>query len=123
MLKPMSRSILAAFLVSLALLATSSAYGETFFFSYRFEGNFIPENESWGTGAVLVGEIEGTIGLPVSHQIPRSRGVTVSTDEGIPILEDGGRDPAAKALRELVSGFTPATTGVRAGRFGRKRER
>lgn len=79
-------------------------------------------NRVEGRGGIGIGEIEGTIGLPVSHQIPRSRGVTVSTDEGIPILEDGGRDPAAKALRELVADFTPATTGVRAGRFGRKRQ-
>ncbi len=78
-------------------------------------------NRVEGRGGIGIGEIESTIGLPVSHQIPRSRGVTVSTDEGIPILEDGGRDPAAKALREMVSAFTPAASGVRAGRFGRKR--
>ncbi len=80
-------------------------------------------NRVEGRGGIGIGEIESTIGLPVSHQIPRSRGVTVSTDEGIPILEDGGRDPAAKALRELVSSFIPGPTGLRAGRFGRKRER
>jgi pilus assembly protein CpaE len=78
-------------------------------------------NRVEGRGGIGIGEIEGTIGLPVTHQIPRSRGVTVSTDEGIPILEDGGRDPAAKALRELVTAFTPAASGVRAGRFGKKR--
>jgi pilus assembly protein CpaE len=80
-------------------------------------------NRVEGRGGIGIGEIESTIGLPVTHQIPRSRGVTVSTDEGIPILEDGGRDPAAKALRELVATFTPGPTGLRAGRFGRKRER
>lgn len=81
-------------------------------------------NRVEGRGGIGIGEIESTIGLPVSHQIPRSRGVTVSTDEGVPILEDGGRDPAAKALRELVSAFVPGPTGLRAaGRFGRKRER
>lgn len=79
-------------------------------------------NRVEGRGGIGIGEIESTIGLPVSHQIPRSRGVTVSTDEGIPILEDGGRDPAAKALRELVAAFTPGV-GAGRGRFGRKRER
>lgn len=80
-------------------------------------------NRVEGRGGIGISEIEGTIGLPVTHQIPRSRGVTVSTDEGVPILEDGGRDPAAKALRELVTAFTPSATGGRGGRFGRKRER
>ncbi len=80
-------------------------------------------NRVEGRGGIGVGEIEGTIGLPVTLQIPRSRGVTVSTDEGVPILEDGGRDPAAKALRELVAAFTPGPTGIRGTRFGRKRDR
>ena len=79
-------------------------------------------NRVEGRGGIGVGEIESTIGLPVSHQIPRSRGVTVSTDEGVPILEDGGRDPAAKALRELVQAFVPGPS-IGRGRFGRKRER
>ncbi len=80
-------------------------------------------NRVEGRGGIGISEIEGTIGLPVSLQIPRSRGVTVSTDEGVPILEDGGRDPAAKALRELVAAFTPGPTGIRGTRFGRKRDR
>ena len=79
-------------------------------------------NRVEGRGGIGVGEIESTIGLPVSHQIPRARGVTVSTDEGVPILEDGGRDPAAKALRELVQAFVPGPS-LGKGRFGRKRER
>ena len=79
-------------------------------------------NRVEGRGGIGVGEIESTIGLPVTHQIPRSRGVTVSTDEGVPILEDGGRDPAAKALRELVESFVPGPSLGRS-RFGRKRER
>ncbi|MEM7285023.1 MAG: P-loop NTPase [Actinomycetota bacterium] len=79
-------------------------------------------NRVEGRGGIGVGEIESTIGLPVSHQIPRSRGVVVSTDEGVPILEDGGRDPAAKALRDLVQAFVPGPSLGR-GRFGRKRER
>lgn len=79
-------------------------------------------NRVEGRGGIGVGEIESTIGLPVSHQIPRSRGVTVSTDEGVPILEDGGRDPAAKAMREMVQAFMPGPS-IGRGRFGRKRER
>ncbi len=79
-------------------------------------------NRVEGRGGIGIGEIESTIGLPVTHQIPRSRGVTVSTDEGVPILEDGGRDPAAKALRELVESFVPGPSLGRS-RFGRKRER
>lgn len=80
-------------------------------------------NRVEGRGGIGIGEIESAIGLPVSHQIPRSRGVSVSTDEGVPILEDGGRDPAAKALRELVTAFVPGNSGLRGGRFGRRKER
>lgn len=80
-------------------------------------------NRVEGRGGIGVSEIESTIGLPADFQVPRSRGVTVSTDEGVPILEDGGRDPAAKALRELVTAFTPGPTGLRSTRFGRKKER
>ena len=80
-------------------------------------------NRVEGRGGIGIGEIESTIGLPVDYQIPRSRGVTVSTDEGVPILEDGGRDPAAKALRELVASFVPGPTGLRSSRFGRRKER
>jgi pilus assembly protein CpaE len=78
-------------------------------------------NKTEGRGGISVGEIESTIGLPVTYQIPRSRGVTVSTDEGIPILEDGGRDPAAKALRELAVSFAPG--GVNSGRVTRGRKK
>lgn len=78
-------------------------------------------NRVEGRGGIGISEIEATIGLPASHRIPRSRGVTVSTDEGVPILEDGGRDPAARALRELVTAFVPSASGMRSSRFGRKR--
>jgi pilus assembly protein CpaE len=78
-------------------------------------------NRVEGRGGIGIGEIETTIGLPVSFQIPRSRGVVVSTDEGVPILEDGGRDPAAKALREVVSAFVPGPSGIRSTRFGCKK--
>jgi Flp pilus assembly CpaE family ATPase len=37
--------------------------------------------------------------------IPRSNAVVVSTNRGVPLLQDGSKDPAAKALAELVARF------------------
>jgi pilus assembly protein CpaE len=55
-----------------------------------------------------VQDVEATIGAPVDVSIPRSKAVAYSTNRGIPVLQDGRRDPAVKGLRQLVSRFDPA---------------
>jgi MinD-like ATPase involved in chromosome partitioning or flagellar assembly len=50
-------------------------------------------------------DVEATIGVPVDVTIPRSNAVVVSTNRGVPLLQDGSKDPAAKALAELVARF------------------
>lgn len=57
---------------------------------------------------LTVQDVESTIGAPVDVSIPRSRAVAVSTNRGIPLLQDPRRDPAVKGLRQLVERFTPA---------------
>jgi pilus assembly protein CpaE len=47
-------------------------------------------------------DAEAIIGVPVDITIPRSGAVPLSTNRGIPLLQEGSRDPAAKALGELV---------------------
>ncbi len=54
-----------------------------------------------------VQDVEATIGAPVDVSIPRSKAVAYSTNRGIPVLQDGRRDPAVKGLRQLVTRFDP----------------
>ncbi|MHA7222063.1 AAA family ATPase [Arthrobacter sp. RHLT1-20] len=55
-----------------------------------------------------VQDVEATIGAPVDVSIPRSKAVAFSTNRGIPVLQDGRRDPAVKGLKQLVARFDPA---------------
>lgn len=58
------------------------------------------------TGLTLQ-DVEATIGAPVDVVLPRSRTLPFSTNKGIPLLQDGSRDPAQKGLRQLVKRFEP----------------
>ncbi|MDP9982094.1 pilus assembly protein CpaE [Pseudarthrobacter oxydans] len=55
-----------------------------------------------------VQDVEATIGAPVDVSIPRSKAVALSTNRGIPVLQEARRDPAVKGLRQLVERFDPA---------------
>jgi pilus assembly protein CpaE len=57
---------------------------------------------------LTVQDLESTIGAPVDVSIPRSRAVSLSTNRGIPILQEPVRDPATKSLNQLVERFNPA---------------
>ena len=52
-------------------------------------------------------DVEATIGTPVDIVLPRSRTLPFSTNKGVPLLQDGSRDPATKGLRQLVERFKP----------------
>jgi pilus assembly protein CpaE len=56
---------------------------------------------------LTVQDVEATIGAPVDVVLPRSRAVPFSTNKGVPLLQDGSRDSAAKGLRQLVERFKP----------------
>lgn len=58
-------------------------------------------------GGLTLQDIEATVGAPVDIALPRSRTLPFSTNKGVPILQDGSRDPAAKGLRQLVERFKP----------------
>ena len=57
------------------------------------------------TGLTLK-DVEATIGCPVDVVLPRSRAVPYSTNKGVPLLEDGTRDPVTKGLRQFAEGFS-----------------
>ncbi|WP_427174686.1 AAA family ATPase [Arthrobacter sp. 92] len=57
---------------------------------------------------LTVQDVESTIGSPVDVSIPRSRAVALSTNRGIPVLQESRKDPAIKGLQRLVERFDPA---------------
>jgi pilus assembly protein CpaE len=52
-------------------------------------------------------DVEATIGAPVDVVLPRSKNLPFSTNKGVPVLQEGNRDPASKGLRQLVDRFKP----------------
>jgi pilus assembly protein CpaE len=52
-------------------------------------------------------DISLTVGLPVSHQIPSSRAIPISTNQGSPVIESNHRDSVTRAFTALVESFLP----------------
>lgn len=52
-------------------------------------------------------DVEATVGAPVDVVLPRSKTLPFSTNKGVPVLQEGTRDAAAKGLRQLVDRFKP----------------
>lgn len=65
-------------------------------------------------------DAEATVGAPMDVVIPRSRAVPLSTNRGVPLLQEGSRDPAATAMADLVEAIGGAPLSIR-GRKSRKR--
>ncbi len=61
-------------------------------------------------------DAEQIIGAPVDIDIPRSAAVMLASNKGVPLIYDDPRDPAARALRSLVSRIAPETANARAQR-------
>jgi pilus assembly protein CpaE len=57
---------------------------------------------------LTVQDVESTVGAPVDVSIPRSKAVALSTNRGIPVLQESKKDPAVKSLKQLVERFNPA---------------
>ncbi len=51
---------------------------------------------------LTVADVEFTIGTGVDVQLPRSKAVPDSVDQGVPLLQSGRRDPMTKQLQQLV---------------------
>lgn len=65
-------------------------------------------------------DAEATIGVPIDVVIPRSKAVPLSTNRGIPLLQEGSRDPAALAMGDLVETIADKPLAIR-GRKNRRR--
>lgn len=61
-------------------------------------------------------------GADVGVPIPRSSGVVLASNRGVPLLEHDPKDPAAKAILDLLATITPAADAV-AARLHRRRSR
>jgi len=62
--------------------------------------NFADKNSG-----LTVKDVEGVIGTDVDVVLPRSSAVTLSTNQGVPLLQSGTRDAATKELQQLVARF------------------
>jgi Flp pilus assembly CpaE family ATPase len=68
-------------------------------------GRHVVMNFAEPKGGLSVRDVETTIGTGVDVVLPRSSAVPASTNQGVPLLESGRRDPMTKELRRLVSRF------------------
>ncbi|WP_100497502.1 AAA family ATPase [Geodermatophilus chilensis] len=82
-------------------------------------GRHVVMNLADAKGGLSVRDVETAIGTGVDVVLPRSAAVPPSTNQGVPILASGRRDPVVKELRRLVSRFA-ATPIVRPGRYRAK---
>ncbi len=64
---------------------------------------------------VTLRDIEAALGIGVDVVVPASRAVRLSTNQGVPLLQRKGRDPASRALRKLAARFAAPVTSVRKG--------
>ncbi|HEV7211486.1 MAG TPA: AAA family ATPase [Blastococcus sp.] len=82
-------------------------------------GRHVVMNFSEPKGGLSVRDVETAIGTGVDVVLPRSSAVPPSTNQGVPLLQSGKRDPMAKELRRLVSRFA-ATPLMRPSRYRAK---
>jgi len=54
-------------------------------------------------------DIEETVGMRAEFAIPESRAVTTGTNTGQPVVAGNPREPAGRALLDVVHGFEPIT--------------
>ncbi|WP_426938704.1 AAA family ATPase [Pseudarthrobacter sp. S3] len=71
------------------------------------ESRHVVLNMADAKAGLTVQDVESTIGAPVDISIPRSRAVALSTNRGIPVLQESRKDPAVKSLIQLVERFNP----------------
>jgi MinD-like ATPase involved in chromosome partitioning or flagellar assembly len=63
-------------------------------------------NQAVDPGGLVVKDAAAILEEPIDVVIPHSKGITLSTNRGIPLLIDSPRDPAVKAIAQLLSRIT-----------------
>jgi pilus assembly protein CpaE len=67
-----------------------------------------------------VKDVEATIGEDVDVVLPQSKVVPMSTNQGIPLVQSGGKDPVTRQLNGLVDRLVGAEAKPKSGLFGRR---
>lgn len=71
-------------------------------------------NQTEKNAGITVKDAEQIIGAPLDVDIPRSTAVLLASNKGVPLIDDDPRDPAARALRALVTRIAPEAADTRA---------
>lgn len=66
-------------------------------------------------------EVEKSLDTKIDVQIPSSRDVPLSVNQGVPLALSRNRSPVVGAIRELLTGLVPATETHGRSLFGRKK--
>ncbi len=85
----------------------------------RQERHFVVNRAGTRVG-LRTSDIEQTVGLEATIEVPSSRQVVVSTNQGSPILVSTPKDSAARAFQELVDLFIDDEDEEARGKRGRK---
>jgi pilus assembly protein CpaE len=88
----------------------------------RQERHFLVNRAGTRVG-LRTSDIEQTVGLEASIEVPSSRQVVVSTNHGSHVLVSAPKDPAARALQEMVDLFLPEEADGARGKRARKGKR
>ncbi len=64
-------------------------------------------NQTDKLSGLTVHDAEHIIGAPIDVDIPRSSAVLLASNRGVPLIHDNARDPAAKAIRSVVTRIAP----------------
>lgn len=83
-----------------------------------FTGNHLVLNFNDPKRGLSIADVEATVGAKVDVAVPWSSAVPLSVNQGVPLLESGSRDVAAKQLRAIADRIagpvaeTPAKRGL-----------
>jgi pilus assembly protein CpaE len=72
-------------------------------------------------GSLSMADVETAVGAPLDVVLPRHPAVPSSTNTGVPLLLDTGRDPVSRGLEALLARLLPVPEPRRSGLFGRRR--
>lgn len=73
------------------------------------------------SGGLSIGDIEATIGRKVDVVLPRSKKFTLSTNQGVPMVQAHAKDKISKQLLGMVTRFAPITVKQSSSWSGRHR--